>query len=382
MGNSVTNITITMAINLKLSTAKGDLTRPKKDTGTRRLSHRGLWVEVPATAPAINEATNQAFKKNNNAPFSLLFYQRRKNSRLKKTLFLSEVFVLEDGKVFLSRPIDMALIRLSLPKYHVYIEYVEPDKSGIRFNINLEELNRTFTEPFNAGQPFWFMSRLLNPVKVNKAVIFWSYESADKLKLPNGEKLVAAKDKTYLIECVQKSKIKGVYVCTEKFVPQTDKNVFTPKAGQASRRVFVVSNADEEMKQAVTKTLSKLLLVPVVSREEPGHCRRIVEQPAEYEDVGFAVVLLSPDDYAYAKTDEPSKRRLRPNQEVVFELGYLLGKLGKEKVLVLFRETANFELPSCFENLKVTAFDDRGSWKLSLTRELAKNGYNIDAAKS
>ena len=87
---------------------------------------------------------------------------------------------------------------MSLPKYHVYIEYTEQEKSGIRFNIGQEELNRTFAEPFNAGQPFWFMGRLLNPIKVNKAVMFWSYEAADKLKLSSGENLVVAKDKKVL----------------------------------------------------------------------------------------------------------------------------------------------------------------------------------------
>jgi predicted nucleotide-binding protein len=223
------------------------------------------------------------------------------------------------------------------------------------------------------------MGRLLNPIKVNKAVVFWSYEAADKLKLPNGENLVVAKDKKCLIDCIQKSKVKGAYVCTEKFLTQTNNNAPSQEASQVNRRVFVVNGADEEMNQAVSKALTKLWLVPIVSREEPGHCRKIVEQPAEYGDVGFAVVLLSPDDCAYSKTNEPSKRRFRPIQEVVFELGYLLGKLGKEKVLVLFREAENFELPSCFGSLNVTAFDDRGSWKLALLRELTKCGYKVES---
>jgi len=270
-------------------------------------------------------------------------------------------------------------ISLPLPKYHIYIEYAEPEKSGIRFNITQEELNRTFAEPFNAGQPFWFMGRLLNPIKVNKAVVFWSYETADKLKLPSSENLVVTKDKKYLIECIQKSKVKGAYVCTEKFLTQTTTNTTNELASKANRRVFVISGSDDEMKQAVTKALTKLWLVPIVSCEEPGHCRKIVEQPTDYSGVNFAVVLLSPDDYAYAKTDEPTKRKFRPRQEVVFELGFVLGNLGKDKVLVIFREAANFETPEIFANLKVTAFDDRGSWKLSLLRELGNNGYVVDA---
>ncbi len=267
---------------------------------------------------------------------------------------------------------------MSLPKYHVYIEYVEQDKSSIRFNIGQEELNRTFAEPFNSGQQFWFMGRLLNPIKVNKAVIFWSYEAADKLKVPTGENLVVAKDKKFLIESVQKGKVKGAYICTEKFLIQTSNNVLSHSASSVNRRVFVISGSDEEMKKAVTKALTKLWLTPIVLCEEPGHGKKIIEQSAEYADVNFAVVLLSPDEYAYAKTDEHSKRKLRPQQEVIFELGFVLGKLGKDNVMVLFRESDTFDMPTIFASLKVTAFDDRDSWKLALLRELASSGYVVD----
>ncbi len=266
---------------------------------------------------------------------------------------------------------------MSLPKYHVYIEYVEPEKSGIRFNIGQEELNRTFAEPFNAGQPFWFMGRLLNPIKVNKAIIFWSYEAADKLKLPSGENLVVTKDKKGLIDSIQKGKLKGAYICTEKFLTQT-KDAPTQSSGNVNRRVFVISGSDEEMKKAVTKALTKLWLTPIVLCEEPGHGKKIVDQSADYADVNFVVVLLSPDEYAYAKTDEHSKRKLRPQQDVIFELGFVLGKLGKDKVMVLFRESDTFEVPTIFASLKVTAFDDRDSWKLALLRELASSGYVVD----
>jgi predicted nucleotide-binding protein len=265
---------------------------------------------------------------------------------------------------------------LSLPKYHVYVEYAEQEKSGIRFNIGQEELNRTFAEPFKAGQQFWFMGRLLNPFKVKKAVVFWSYEAADKLKLPNGENLVVAKDKVTLIEAVQKSKVKGAYICTEKFLPPSN-TAANQSSDNVKRRVFVVSGTDEEMKKAVTKTLTKLLLAPIVLCEEPNHCRKIVES-TDYSDVKFAVVLLSPDEYAYAKTDESTSRRLKPQQEVIFELGFLLGKLGRDRVMVLFREKDDFELSAAFTGLKVTAFDDRDSWKLALLRELVNSGYNVE----
>ncbi len=274
--------------------------------------------------------------------------------------------------------------RLSLPKYHIYVEYAEPEKSGVRFNVSQEELNRTFATPYAAGQPFWFMGRLLNPIKVNKAVLFWSNVTADKLSLPNQENLVAAKNKKYLIESIVKGKVKGAYICTEKFLPSTEKNMLPSQStrsasGNLGRRIIVVSGVDNEMKQALTGALTKLLLIPVIMCEEPSQGRKIVENfSRDYADVVFAVVLLSPDDFAYAKNESAIKHKLRPQQEVVFELGFLLGKLGNGNVLVFFKECANFEIPTDFEGIKVTAFDDRDSWKLALIRELSNCGLAVD----
>jgi predicted nucleotide-binding protein len=131
------------------------------------------------------------------------------------------------------------------------------------------------------------------------------------------------------------------------------------------------------MKQAVTGALTKLELVPVVLCEEPSQGRKIVERFTDYADVGFAVVLLSPDDYVYGRNQAPTKRKLRPIQNVDFQLGFLLGKLGKDNVLAFFRECDGFEVPS-FEGVKNCAFDDRDSWKLSLIRELTNCGFNVN----
>ena len=276
---------------------------------------------------------------------------------------------------------------MQVPKYHIYIEYAEPEKSGIRFNITLEELMRTFVTPFTASQPFWFMGRLLNPVKVTKTILFWSYETADKLILPNQENLVIAKDKKFLIESILKGKVKGAYLCTEKFLTSNEKAPpsFLVSAANVSGtikpRIFVVSGSDDEMKQTFTAALTKLYLAPVVMREQASQGKRLVEQFTDYADVGFAVVLLSPDDFVYAKDELPAKRKLRPRQDVIFFLGFLIGKLGKSKVLVFHKEINNFEALTDFEGIKFTAFDDRDSWKLSLLRELTANGYTVDASR-
>jgi predicted nucleotide-binding protein len=225
------------------------------------------------------------------------------------------------------------------------------------------------------------MGKLLNPLKVHKTVVFWSYETADKLRLPSQENLVVAKDKKYLIDNISRGKVKGAYLCTEKFLAPpsntsvTDQSVKVPSE---KRRVLVVCGSDDEMKQAVTNALIKLRLVPVVMCEEPMQGRKIVECFQDYADAGFAIVLLSPDDYVYGKEDSPTKRKLQSKQDVVFELGFLLGRVGEGKVLVVKRDFHNFEGPIYFEGITVTAFDDRDSWKLALIRELMNCGYVVD----
>jgi predicted nucleotide-binding protein len=278
---------------------------------------------------------------------------------------------------------------VQVPRYHIYIEYSEPDKSGVRFNVSNAELAGSFQEPFANGQPFWFMGRLLNPIKVTKVVIFWSYQKADKLWLPNHESLVAAKDKKYLIDNIQKGKVKGAYVCTEEFVALTQKDSASTRQTQQTastptgplRRIIVVSGTDESMKQTITGALRKLGLAAIVMSEEPRQGKKIVDRFTDYADVGYAVVLLSPDVYVYPKGEEATKRERTPNQDVTLMFGFLLGKLGKDRVHAFYRETPNFKFPIDFEGVKFTAIDDRESWKLALIREITACGYTVDAER-
>jgi len=105
------------------------------------------------------------------------------------------------------------------PKYHIYLECDgNIENSGMRFNLSAEELDRTFLTPFKAGKTFWFLGKLLNPAKVQKAVIFWSYEDGGALVLPNREMVAGHKDKKFVMEKICAGKVKGVSVCTEKFL--------------------------------------------------------------------------------------------------------------------------------------------------------------------
>ncbi len=147
-----------------------------------------------------------------------------------------------------------------------------------------------------------------------------------------------------------------------------------------STKVFVVHGHDNEMKEAVARTLEHFGLEPIILHEQPDGGRTIIEKFVSYSDVGFAVILLSPDDMGYPKTAGPKSARPRARQNVVLELGFFLGKLGRERVLALHKNIPNFEMPSDYAGVLYKKFDDSGSWRLELARELKALKYEIQAS--
>lgn len=148
-----------------------------------------------------------------------------------------------------------------------------------------------------------------------------------------------------------------------------------------SNRVFIVHGHDEAMKQSVARVLEKLGLNPIILHEKPNQGRTIIEKFTEYSDVSFAFVLLSSDDLVLTKNQSTQEARPRARQNVIFELGFFIGKLGRARVFVLYQESKNFEMPSDYSGVLYVPYDSIGQWRFELAKELKASGYNIDANK-
>ena len=111
-----------------------------------------------------------------------------------------------------------------------------------------------------------------------------------------------------------------------------------------TNNVFVVHGHDEEMKQAIARTLSRLGLQPIILHEQPNQGKTLIEKFERSADVQFAVILHAPDDMGYVKTASADHAQARPRQNVILELGYFVGKLTRERVFALKRE-GDLELP-------------------------------------
>jgi predicted nucleotide-binding protein len=141
-----------------------------------------------------------------------------------------------------------------------------------------------------------------------------------------------------------------------------------------SRKVFLVHGHDEAVKLAVARFLEKLGLEPVILHEQPNKGQTVIEKFEANSDVGFAVVLLTPDDEGRAATGKDLRPRARQN--VILELGYFIGKLCRPRVCALYKE--GVELPSDIHGVIYVPYDGAGGWRLELARELKAAGIDVD----
>jgi|688.fasta_scaffold182196_1 predicted nucleotide-binding protein len=144
---------------------------------------------------------------------------------------------------------------------------------------------------------------------------------------------------------------------------------------QGGRKVFVVHGHDEAAKESVARFLGTLHLEPIFLHEQPNKGRTVIEKLGANSDVAFAVVLLTPDDAGHA-SGQPDAARPRARQNVVMELGYFIGLLGREKVCPLVK--GDLEKPSDYEGVVYVPMDAAGAWKLTLAREIKASGTSID----
>ena len=143
-----------------------------------------------------------------------------------------------------------------------------------------------------------------------------------------------------------------------------------------STNVFVVHGHDEGAKLSVANFLERLELVPIILHRMANKGRPIITKlQEEAAEIGFAIVLITPDDHG-AKTGEQTKPRARQN--VVFELGFFIGLLGPNKVAALMK--GGVEVPSDYDGVVYISMD-REEWQIPLARELRAAGYKIDLNK-
>ena len=145
-------------------------------------------------------------------------------------------------------------------------------------------------------------------------------------------------------------------------------------------RVFLVHGHDETVLHETARYIEKLDQDVVILREQPNQGRTMIEKFEDYADVGFAVVMLTHDDRGGEMATPCEEQQPRARQNVIFELGYLIGRLGRSRVCALYRPSV--EIPSDYAGVLYVELDEKGGWRLELAKEMKAAGLSVDMNKA
>ena len=144
--------------------------------------------------------------------------------------------------------------------------------------------------------------------------------------------------------------------------------------------VFIVHGHDEAAKHVVARFVDGLDLKPIILDEQPDAGLTIIEKlEREARNVDFAIALLTPDDVGTLKDEADDQFKPRARQNVILELGYFMGKLGRKKVCLLIK--GELENPSDLDGILYASMDNPNEWQLKLAKEMKNAGLPIDLNK-
>jgi predicted nucleotide-binding protein len=153
-------------------------------------------------------------------------------------------------------------------------------------------------------------------------------------------------------------------------IDETEKNLDLSK-------VFIVHGHDDALKLEVSIFLNKLNITPIILHEQANEGKTIIEKIEANTNVGFAIVLYTPCDIG-GKDKDTLQNRARQN--VVFEHGYLIGKLKRDKVIALVK--GKVETPGDMSGVVYVSYSNSNSnWQFDIVKELKSAGYSIDLNK-
>ena len=152
-----------------------------------------------------------------------------------------------------------------------------------------------------------------------------------------------------------------------------------PQTPMDKSKVFIVHGHDDAAKEAVARFVEKIGFEAIILHEQASSGKTIIEKIEEYTNVGFGIVLYTPCDVGALQGQEKDDLKPRARQNVVFEHGYLIGKIGRENVCALVK--GNIETPNDISGVVYIKMEGEKEWKYKVADEMKESGYNVDLTK-
>lgn len=272
-----------------------------------------------------------------------------------------------------------------MPYYHVYI-----DRDGDEieeYDFSKEQLLKNIVKLYDQRKKFLCKGTIIYPSDVTTIRIIETEQPATeilyRIKAQKGLWATFESNDFQLLEengrDVSREFIQIKAKKQKKKAPQKKKLV-TP----LRKNVFLVHGRDHKPMKELKTMLNEFGLNPIVLYEQPSGSRTIVEKLEKYSDVGYAFVILTPDDRGGSfKGKVPvlgsnllEDTHFRVRQNVILELGYFIGKLGRNKVCCL--HTGDVELPSDMHGIVYISFKESvNEARDMIVKELKAAGYEI-----
>lgn len=272
--------------------------------------------------------------------------------------------------------------------YHVIVK-PKSDKFYGEYKTDLtkEQLLSRFIEPYEQGMPIVINGKTVQPDDIERIKISESERTIEsfipQIRAENqNSSVITIGGPSYTHQAIGRAKdvtddfIEGA-VGYKQALTKASSNVQKSKNSKP-RRIFIVHGHDESAQNKAARFVEKLGFEAIILHEKASSGRTIIEKIEHYSDVGFAIVLYTPDDVGNVKS-EAENLNVRARQNVVFEHGYLIGRLGRENVSALV--DGKLELPNDISGVVYISLDEGAAWQLQLAKEMKQSGYDIDMNK-
>lgn len=274
--------------------------------------------------------------------------------------------------------------------YHIVIQKkaVKSGKAGIeetKTDLTKEQLITRFIEPYELSNPITVNGTTIQPSEIERLTVKKSENTIESYIPAIEEENARDGFISFAASLVDQAIWKATDV-TDEFITGpagNKKSASTQKSAKSknqtnSDRVFIVHGHDDTAKIKTARFVEQLGYKAIILHEQASSGRTIIEKIEQHTDVGFAVVLYTPDDVGNSK-GKVENLQLRARQNVVFEHGFLIGKLGRDRVVALV--DGALELPNDISGVVYIKMDAAEAWQLQLAKEMKQAGFDIDMNK-
>lgn len=259
--------------------------------------------------------------------------------------------------------------------YHVRVR--KNGEKDYKFQYNLDEKKiKIITEKYNNNQEFTIGGLVVKKDNISEILIIKTNVNTeswfDKMlsEMPTGCLIIPRKENIF------NSIDNEIIDVTDDMLNHVNVITNANMNNLESNKIFVVHGKNIEIRNKVTSFLQSANYEPIVAVDEKANGRTIIEQIEELTEVKKGIVIYTPDDVARLRKRYGGKTEqmfYRARQNVIFEHGYLCGKLGRSNVIMLicYDEKKEFDIPSDVNSIVYIKYDDNGEWKNQVLKEIS-----------